>query len=433
MNKQCCDIAVIGGGPAGMAAALAACENGAGEVTIIERDYDLGGILPQCVHDGFGLLLMKERLTGPEYAEIFKDRVQVAGISCRLDTMVLEVSPPAATGEDFVITVVNSRDGVCELSARAVILAMGCRERTRAQVMIPGSRPAGIFTAGTAQRLVNIDGVLPGTRAVILGSGDIGLIMARRLTLEGVIVEGVYEILAQPSGLTRNVVQCLEDYNIPLHLSHTITEIHGNQRVEAVTVAQVDEKRQPIAGTEYKVACDTVILSVGLIPENELSEKAGVVIDECTGGPRLDAHMQTSIPGLFACGNVVNVYDLVDYVTMSAQVAGKGAADYIKSPGMNKTGLIPVKAGENVHFVVPQLIEKEIPASELTLYLRVQSTARDVRVKVRAGKKLLASKRFKIVKPPEMVTINLKPQDLRELMDAIVVEVVPAGSGKGGK
>lgn len=431
MRIEYCEIAVVGGGPAGMAAALAAAEQGIKDIVIIERDYDLGGILPQCVHDGFGLMVMKERLTGPEYADIFKERIQEAGVRTLLDTMVLEIEPPQASGQPFALTAVNNNLGVFKLQARAVILAMGCRERTRSQIMIPGSRPAGVYTAGTAQRLVNIEGVLPGRRAVILGSGDIGLIMARRLHLEGLEVEGVYEILPQPSGLTRNVVQCLEDYDIPLYLSHTIIAIRGNKRVEGVTVARVDENRQPIAGTEREIECDTVILSVGLIPENELSEKAGIAIDSRTAGPLVDDTMQTSIAGLFACGNVVNVYDLVDYVTLSAQAAGRGAAAYLQraaAPGK----AIPVIAGENTQFVVPQSVQVDRISDQLNLYLRVKETVRGVRVKVMAGEQLITSKRHKIVKPPEMVVIPINPKSLKDIAaDTLTVSVVAVEKGKG--
>ena len=412
------DVAIVGGGPAGMAAALAARENGAEKVLLIERDSDLGGILPQCIHDGFGVLVMKERLTGPEYAEHFKKQVWENSIECLYDTMVLEINA------DLNITAVNSTSGILDIKADAIVLAMGCRERTRPQIMIPGTRPAGVYTAGTAQRLVNIEGLLPGRKAVILGSGDIGLIMARRLTLEGVDVEGVYEILDRPSGLTRNVVQCLEDYSIPLYLSHTITAIHGKKRVEGVTVCPVDKEFKPIVGKERFINCDLVILSVGLIPENELSEQAGMILDKTTRGPVVDESFATSIEGIFACGNVVNVYDLVDYVTYTGQAAGRSAALFAqgKLPDKNMVKMIP---GENCAFVVPQHITPERLTDGLNLYLRVSETVTGARIVVRSGKELIASKREKIVKPPEMAVVKLPREKLEHISpgQSITVDV----------
>ncbi|MGE5370526.1 MAG: NAD(P)/FAD-dependent oxidoreductase [Solirubrobacterales bacterium] len=416
------DVAVIGGGPGGMAAALAARQAGLEKVLIIERDYDLGGILPQCIHDGFGTFVMKERLTGPEYADHFKEQVLAAGVECLLNTMVLEVSA------DRKIVAMNPEDGILDIEAGAVVLAMGCRERTRPQILIPGSRPAGVYTAGTAQRLVNIEGLLPGRKAVILGSGDIGLIMARRLHLEGLEVEGVYELLPRPSGLTRNVVQCLEDYNIPLHLSHTITCIHGKRRVEGVTISQVDASYQPIPGTERYIECDTVILSVGLIPENELSEKAGVALDAVTRGPAVNESMETGIPGIFACGNVVNVYDLVDYVTYTGEAAGHSAARFVK--GELPDGFsVPTAAGNNVQFVVPQSVNPARVEDMVRVYFRVRETTANVRAVVRAGNEVLATHRERIVKPPEMVVVKVPAAKLAGLTpDAIItvdVETVP--------
>lgn len=414
------DVAVIGGGPAGMAAALSARQSGAEDVLIIERDYDLGGILPQCIHDGFGTFVMKERLTGPEYAEHYKDLVLNNGVRCLLNTMVLEIS------KELDIVAVNSKQGIINIKAKSIVLAMGCRERTRPQILIPGTRPAGIFTAGTAQRLVNIEGLLPGRKAVILGSGDIGLIMARRLHLEGLEVEGVYEIMPRPNGLTRNVVQCLQDYNIPLHLSHTITNIHGKKRVEGVTISEVDQEFKPVPGTERYVACDTVILSVGLIPENELSEKAGVFLDPITRGPAVDANMETGIPGIFACGNVVNVYDLVDYVTYTGETAGRSAARFVGGR-LPEGKRVEVQCGENVQFVVPQFIAPERIEETVNLYFRVKQTATSVRAEVRSGEQVLAAKREKIVKPPEMVVVKISPEKIKGLDTAfpIVVDVKP--------
>lgn len=402
-----------------MAAAVAARQAGAERVLIIERDYDLGGILPQCIHDGFGTFVMKERLTGPEYADRYKKLTREHGVECWLNTMVLEINP------DRSLLMVNPDHGIVQLQAGAIILAMGCRERTRTQILIPGTRPAGVYTAGTAQRLVNIEGLLPGRRAVILGSGDIGLIMARRLFLEGVEVEGVYEILPRPSGLTRNVVQCLNDYNIPLHLSHTITFIHGKKRVEGVTVSQVTEDLQPVPGTERYVPCDTVILSVGLIPENELSEQAGIILDPVTRGPVVDENMQTSVPGIFACGNVVNVYDLVDYVTYTGEAAGRGAARYIKGelpPGRPAA----IRAGENVQFVVPQSIDPGRVKEPVNVYFRVKETAQSVRAVLRSGDNPLVSKKERIVRPPEMVVLKLTPDKLKNLQPGqdLVVDVL---------
>ncbi|MGE5398309.1 MAG: NAD(P)/FAD-dependent oxidoreductase [Chitinophagales bacterium] len=412
------DVAVIGGGPAGMAAAVAARREGAEKVLLIERDYTLGGILPQCIHDGFGIKIMKERLTGPEYADRYQQMVKDENIEYLLNTMVLDITASRQ------ITAVNPESGIVTIEAGAIVLAMGCRERTRTQVLIPGTRPAGVFTAGTAQRLVNIEGLLPGNLAVILGSGDIGLIMARRLHLEGVEVQGVYEILERPSGLTRNVVQCLEDYGIPLHLSHTITAIHGRKRVEGVTIARVDENQRPLSGTEFFVACDTVILSVGLIPENELSEQAGVVIDELTHGPSVDNNMQTSISGIFACGNVVNVYDLVDYVTYTGEAAGIGAARFIKGQ-LSSGPAVKVIAGDNVQYVVPQQVYPERINEPVNLYLRVKETAPGVQVTVKSGDKTLFRHKERVVRPPEMVVARIKPEQAADLTgDVIRVDVV---------
>ncbi|HBQ64839.1 MAG TPA: hypothetical protein DD727_07970 [Clostridiales bacterium] len=317
-------LAVIGGGPAGMAAAIAAHEAGVRDILILEREDHLGGILPQCIHTGFGLHLLARDLTGPEYASRDIDRINALGIRYRTGTMVLRLSA------DRVVTAMNPRDGLITLKAGGVVLAMGCRERTRGALAIPGTRPAGIFTAGTAQKYMNMEGYLPGREVVILGSGDIGLIMARRLTLEGARVKMVLEILPRPGGLARNIVQCLQDFHIPLKLNHTVVRIHGRQRLEGVTTAQVDNNKNPLPGTEQFVPCDTLLLSVGLIPENELSRTAGIQLDPTTGGPLVDNVMQTSIPGIFACGNVVHVHDLVDHVTLEAIRAGKGAAAFLQ-------------------------------------------------------------------------------------------------------
>ena len=311
---------IIGGGPAGMAAAVEARKQGIEDILILEREDSLGGILQQCIHTGFGLEIFKEELTGPEYAFKYIEMVHNMGISYLTQTTVLSISP------DRVVEAISAEKGLLRLKAKAVVLAMGCRERTRGALNIPGSRPAGIFTAGTAQKFVNMEGYLPGKKVVILGSGDIGLIMARRLTLEGAEVKMVCEIMPKPGGLTRNVVQCLYDFNIPLKLSHTVVEIHGRERLEGVTVAAVDENRKPVEGSSEYVACDTLLLSVGLIPENEITREAGIRIDPVTAGPYVDENMETSMPGVFACGNVVHVHDLVDHVTLQAELAGRSAA-----------------------------------------------------------------------------------------------------------
>ncbi len=412
------ELAVIGGGPAGLGAALAAYQAGLREIMLIERDFELGGILPQCIHDGFGSIIFKETLTGPQYAQRYIDRLEKTDIEVKLDTMVLDLKANRS------ITAVNSREGILEIKPRAVVLAMGCRERTRHQILIPGYRPAGVICAGAAQRDINIEGLMPGKRVVILGSGDIGLIMARRFTLEGAEVEGVYEIMDHPGGLTRNVVQCLQDYDIPLHLSHTVTFIHGRKRVEAVTVSRVDEDLKPIRGTERLVPCDTLVLSVGLIPENELSKKAGVVLDPATGGPVVDERMETSVEGIFACGNVMNVFDLVDYVTHTAEEAGRGAAEFVQGLS-RRSGALRVRPGRNVKFVVPQLVRGY--EREVSFYFRVLRPERAVRARLVAGSEVLASKKVKMVRPPEMVRIKAGPEAVRRACEegSLVVEVVP--------
>ncbi|MGQ9460237.1 MAG: FAD-dependent oxidoreductase [Candidatus Bathyarchaeaceae archaeon] len=401
LAKRNVDIVVIGGGAAGLAAAIKAKEKGIENVLIIERSEELGGILPQCIHTGFGLSYFKENLTGPEYISRFIKKVQDLQIEYKPDTMVLEVTP------EKEITAVNSVDGLSTLQAKAIVLAMGCRERTRGMLGIAGTRPAGILTAGTAQRLMDIEGYMPGAKVVILGSGDVGLIMARRFAMEGAKVEAVVEILPYPSGLDRNVVQCLEDFNIPLLLQHTVTSIHGSDRVEAVTVAKVDADGKPLQGTERIIECDTLILSVGLIPENELSETADITLDSATGGPIVNEYMETSVEGIFACGNVVHVYDLVDHVTQAGELAGESAARRVLNQLPSLTRKITLKAGDNVRSVVPQIIGGREP---VTLYLRVKKPMRDVKVTIG---NLTIPKR--VVKPPEMIVVNLTKQALEKL------------------
>jgi NADPH-dependent 2,4-dienoyl-CoA reductase/sulfur reductase-like enzyme len=414
VNIRETDIAVIGGGPAGLAAALEACRLGAERVTVFERDFEPGGILPQCIHDGFGVIQFNEMLTGPEYAQRYIDRLAHTNVEMRLNTIVLNVTP------DRLITV-SSPEGLEKYRAGAVVLAMGCRERTRSQILIPGDRPAGVFTAGTAQRMINIEGLHVGKKIVVLGSGDIGMIMARRLTLEGARVVGLYEILPEPGGLTRNVVQCLHDYDIPLYLRSTVTGIYGKKRVESVAVAEVDDDLKPLPHTRQLILCDTLLLSVGLIPENELSRRIGLTIDPVTGGPIVSGCMAASIPGFFACGNVVHVNDLVDYVSESAEIAARGALSFIS--GMERPQRIPVRRGENVRYVVPQFVEEDPSLHGSTLYIRVQRSMKRMILQAKAGDKLLMKKAVPAVRPPEMLHLTLPPLD--ETVEEIQIDVVP--------
>lgn len=411
MKQLNVDIAVIGAGPAGLAAAIEAKKQGAGKVLLLERDMALGGILQQCIHDGFGLHRFGSRLSGTEYAQNFIDEMAKLEIQVMMDTMVLELT------EDKCIYACNQAEGMLSIQAKAVILAMGCRERTAGQVMLMGSRPAGVMTAGTAQRYINMEGYLPGSRAVIMGSGDIGLIMARRMMLEGIEVAGVYELMENPGGLTRNIVQCLDDYQIPLHLATTVTKIHGNKRITGVTVAKVDAQRKPIKSTEEYISCDLLVLAVGLIPENELSLGAGILLDPATKGPVVDSCFMTSVPGIFACGNVAVVFDLVDYVSDSGEMAARGALRYLNGELTDSAEYIVIEPGNNVNFVVPQRIRAG--EENTTLYLRVKEPGYDVRLKCRQGDEVLYQKKHRFAAPPEMIACTVKGK----IDHSLVVEI----------
>ena len=412
MRKQH-DLVIVGGGPAGMAAAVAAYDAGCRDVVILDREPELGGILQQCIHNGFGLHKLGKELTGPEYAAVYAEKVKERNITVYPETMVTAVSP------DRVVTAQN-RQGILKIQAGAVVLAMGCRERSRGALNISGSRPAGIYSAGTAQKLVNCMGYQVGKRAVILGSGDIGLIMARRLSLAGAKVEAVCEVMPYSGGLTRNIVQCLEDFDIPLYLSTTVVQIHGQKRLEGVTIAQVDEKRKPIPRTERYIPCDTLLLSVGLIPENELTRSAGIPMDPITGGAMVDQHCQTAVPGIFACGNVLHVHDLVDYVSDEAERAGKGAAAFIRDSS-KKEAAIDVKPGIGVRYVIPQTIDSW--AEDVTLFFRVGQPTGKAKITATQGDTVLsASKRLRTA-PGEMEKLTIKAAALQNVEGPITVSL----------
>ena len=412
------ELVIIGGGPAGLAAAVAAHKAGIQDILILERDNELGGILNQCIHNGFGLHTFKEELTGPEYAGRFIEQVKELGIPYKLNTMVLDLSA------DKVVTAMNKEDGLFQLKPKAVILAMGCRERPRGALNIPGFRPAGIYTAGTAQRLVNMEGYLPGRKCVILGSGDIGLIMARRMTLEGAEVKVVAELMPYSGGLKRNIVQCLDDFGIPLKLSHTVVDIKGKERVEGITLAQV-ENGKPIPGTEEFYECDTLLLSCGLIPENELSQSAGVTINPITNGPAVNESLETNIPGVFAAGNVLHVHDLVDFVSEEAAAAGRNAAAFIQEGKKVEGKSLPIKGIDGVRYTVPVAIRPAALDAEgtVTIRFRVGNVYTNKRVVVYAGETKIFSRKRNVLAPGEMETVNLKCQALLDCPDANEITV----------
>ena len=412
------DLVIVGGGPAGLAAAISARDHGIESILIIERDKELGGILNQCIHNGFGLHTFKEELTGPEYASRFIEQVAERGIEYKLNTMVMDIAADAPSGNVITkkVTAMNREDGMFEIHAKAVILSMGCRERSRGALNIPGYRPAGIFSAGTAQRLVNMEGYMPGREVVILGSGDIGLIMARRMTLEGAKVKVVAELMPYSGGLKRNIVQCLDDFGIPLKLSHTVIDIEGKNRVEAVTIAEVGPDRKPIPGTEERYTCDTLLLSCGLIPENELTKQMGAELSDVTGGPIVDESLETDIPGVFACGNVLHVHDLVDYVSEEATAAGRHAAEYVKNGGDKSDDgkEISITATGGVRYTVPSTINTAQMDDTATVRFRVGAVYKNCYIAVYLDDKQLQHRKHPVMAPGEMEQVVLQKKQLIE-------------------
>lgn len=418
------DIVIIGGGPAGLAAAAAAKREGVDSILILERDTQLGGILNQCIHNGFGLHTFKEELTGPEYAQRFIDQVEELKIEYKLNTMVMDITP------DKEITAMNRTDGLFHIQAKSIILAMGCRERSRGALNIPGYRPAGIYSAGTAQRLVNIEGFMPGREVVILGSGDIGLIMARRMTLEGAKVKVVAELMPYSGGLKRNIVQCLDDFGIPLKLSHTVVDIKGKERLEGITLAAVDHKGKPIPGTEEEYTCDTLLLSCGLIPENEISRSIGVDMEPVTSGPVVNESLETSAEGVFACGNVLHVHDLVDFVSEEAATAGRNAASYVKAGGsLGELGTeIPIQSVDGVRYTVPKNIHVNRMADEQIVRFRVGAVYKNCYVSAYLNDERIIHRKRQIMAPGEMEEIKLKKEQLAAFdgLEKITVKIEEA-------
>ena len=413
------DLVIIGGGPAGLAVALEARRNTVKDILLLERDKYLGGILPQCIHNGFGLQYFKEELTGPEYAERFVAKLDDNQIDVKTETMVINITT------DKRIIAINRDAGILHIQAKAVVLAMGCRERTREAIIIPGSRPAGIFTAGTAQRYINIEGYIPGREVIVLGSGDIGMIMARRMTLEGARVKAVLEIMPFSTGLIRNKVQCLDDFNIPLKFNHTITQIEGKKRVERVTVAEVDKNLQAIPGTEEEISCDTVLLSVGLIPENELTRETGIKLDPVTGGPIVNENRETEIEGIFACGNVLHVHDLADFVTEEGEIVGRAVGEYLKKNRKFRSQPIKIVPGDNIAYVVPQHIDFLVSEREkIKLFMRVKKPEERVKINLIDNKgRVLTAYKKRIVTPGEMVSVFLPEVLLDDKLKDITISI----------